>query len=188
MSSARGNGNGSPVGRQGHGHEDLFANSQEDFSTVGPASPPYRSIPSSSNLHNSHENDIYGAYPPSPPYKSTSRLNLSEPFMREKAEGDQPRSRREETLVGDEKPKLSVHYQENIKPFQIAGQRQDSSGDYMSSRASSYSEDESSEYDWSGEEDLVDEEAKFEKKMGLKTKPQGWGLKRYASTLHRCII
>lgn len=196
MGSAHGDGTASPVVRppleppsivrQDHGHRDLFANSQEELPRSGPTSPPYQSVPSSSNLHYTHGNNSYRTYSSVPSYRSVSHSNLSEPLM--KAERDQHEPRRGETLTEDEKPKLSVHYKENIKPFQIAGQRQDSSGDYMSSRASSFSEDDSSDYDWSGEEDLVDEEAKFEKKMGLKTKPQGWGVKRYVySCFDGCI-
>jgi len=63
--------------------------------------------------------------------------------------------------------------------------RQDS--DAFSSRASSIAptdEDDSSDYDWSGEEDLVDEEAKYEKKMGKKTQRTGWGPKRYVLRSH----
>jgi hypothetical protein len=51
-----------------------------------------------------------------------------------------------------------------------------------SSRASSVAgtddEDDGSDYDWSGEEDLVDQEAKFEQQMGVKHKRTGWGFKR----------
>jgi hypothetical protein len=50
------------------------------------------------------------------------------------------------------------------------------------SRASSIAgtddEDDGEDYDWSGEDDLVDEEAKFEQKMGIKQKRKGWGFKR----------
>jgi hypothetical protein len=51
----------------------------------------------------------------------------------------------------------------------------------LSSRASSIAtddEDDDEDYDWSGEEDLVDEEAKFEQQMGIKQKRTGWGFKR----------
>jgi len=39
-------------------------------------------------------------------------------------------------------------------------------------------DDDSNHYDWSDEEDLVDEEAKFLGQMGQKTKKNGWGFKR----------
>jgi hypothetical protein len=40
--------------------------------------------------------------------------------------------------------------------------------------------EDSSQYDWSAEEDLVDEAAKFESQMGKKGKRQGWTFKRSA--------
>jgi hypothetical protein len=80
----------------------------------------------------------------------------------------------------DEKPK--VHYNDNVGPAPSYHGRNDST-DMFQSRASSvagtddeYDDDE--DYDWSGEEDLVDEEAKFEERMGVKPKKKGWGPKR----------
>ncbi|KAF9057504.1 hypothetical protein BJ165DRAFT_1397760 [Panaeolus papilionaceus] len=65
--------------------------------------------------------------------------------------------------------------------------RQDSDG--LSSRASVFAEDDDSEdYDWSDEEDLVDEEAKFTKKMGVKAKREGWGLKRIVAVLFSSLV
>ena len=40
--------------------------------------------------------------------------------------------------------------------------------------------EDSSEYDWSAEEDLVDEAAKFESQMGKKGKRKAWSFKRFA--------
>jgi hypothetical protein len=42
-------------------------------------------------------------------------------------------------------------------------------------------DDDSEDYDWSDEEDLVDEEAKFRGQMSLKAKKSGWGFKRSAN-------
>ncbi len=39
-------------------------------------------------------------------------------------------------------------------------------------------DDERDDYDWSGEEDLVDEEAKFEQNMGV-AKKESWGFRKY---------
>lgn len=171
-----------PAGSRGEVHEVLVATSQEELPTSSIASPPYKSVASSPNLRFllPGENNHYAEYPPSPDYQSPSRINLlEEDLMRQKDQAHQ--SQKKETFVEDERQKPSVHYSENIKPFQYAGMRQDSVGDYMSSRASSIAgtEDEDSEdYDWSGEEDLVDEEAKFEKQMGVKSKLRGWGPRR----------
>ncbi|PPQ68772.1 hypothetical protein CVT24_007714 [Panaeolus cyanescens] len=65
--------------------------------------------------------------------------------------------------------------------------RQDS--DAFSSRASILTEDEDSEeYDWSDEEDLVDEEARFTRKMGVKAKREGWGFKKIISVLFSSLV
>jgi hypothetical protein len=42
-------------------------------------------------------------------------------------------------------------------------------------------EDDGEDYDWSAEEDLEDQAVEFEKHMGIKRKPQGWGFRRYIS-------
>lgn len=42
-------------------------------------------------------------------------------------------------------------------------------------------DDDDEMYDWSDEEDLVDEEAKFDKKMGKKKAKKGWGVWTYVS-------
>ncbi|PPQ77268.1 hypothetical protein CVT25_010850 [Psilocybe cyanescens] len=62
--------------------------------------------------------------------------------------------------------------------------------DIFSSRASSIAgtDDESEDYDWSDEEDLVDEEAKFGKQMGQKTVRKGWGIRRIISLLFSSLI
>ncbi|KIK65665.1 hypothetical protein GYMLUDRAFT_159395 [Collybiopsis luxurians FD-317 M1] len=49
-------------------------------------------------------------------------------------------------------------------------------------------EEDDSDYDWSGEDDLVDEEAKFEHKMGVQRKKTGWGLKRIITLLFSSLI
>jgi hypothetical protein len=103
---------------------------------------------------------------------------LEEELMKEKGQVHKE-SKRGETLSEDEKQKPSVHYSENIKPLQYGAVRQES--DLMSSKASSaagHDDEDSEDYDWSGEGDLVDEEAKFEKKMGVKPKARGWGPRR----------
>ncbi|KAJ6543841.1 Mechanosensitive ion channel-domain-containing protein [Mycena capillaripes] len=44
------------------------------------------------------------------------------------------------------------------------------------------------EYDWSDEEDLVDQEAKFEERMGNGPKKTGWGFKRILTLLFSSLI
>lgn len=79
------------------------------------------------------------------------------------------------TQTGTQKP--SVHYHEDVLISSFA------TGSYLGfpksdSRQSSDDEDEEDEFDWSGDEDLNNEEAKFEKKMGVKIKSRGWGIIR----------
>lgn len=169
------------AGRRGESHEYFLAASQEELHASGATSPSYHPTPCSSNHRLiPDENDPYAQYPPLSSHPSSSRAKLLDDTSMGEKDEIHPPPPREEAPTEDEKPKPSVHYQENIKPFQLSKMRMDSSGDYMSSRASSFTEpeDDLEEYDWSGEEDLVDEEAKFEKQMGVRSKPQGWGIRR----------
>lgn len=65
---------------------------------------------------------------------------------------------------------------ENTPPYPYSRQDSDATG----SLSIATDEDDSENYDWSDEEDLVDEEAKFRGQMGQKTKKSGWGFKRSA--------
>jgi hypothetical protein len=57
--------------------------------------------------------------------------------------------------------------------------RTESGFDSIRSQSPSFAgtDDEDEDYDWSGEEDLVDEEAKFEQNMGV-AKKQRWGFRK----------
>jgi hypothetical protein len=81
--------------------------------------------------------------------------------------------------------KPTVHYADNVNVdspslsyqtrFGTLGEPPDRPPiDRPSSVTGTDDEDEDEDYDWSGEDDLVDEEAKFEQKMGIKTTPKGW--------------
>lgn len=76
-----------------------------------------------------------------------------------------------------------VHYPDNIddeKPRR-PGYHTSASADAFSPRplSSAGTDDDSDEYDWSGEDDLVDEEAKYEKKMGVSdVRHNHWGIRR----------
>ncbi|KAI0824686.1 Mechanosensitive ion channel-domain-containing protein [Trametes gibbosa] len=84
------------------------------------------------------------------------------------------------------KSKHAVHYEDMPSP---PADRFDP--EPISSRASSIAgtddEDEESSYDWSGEEDLVDEEAKFEHAMGVKKKRR-FGCVRLITLLFSTLI
>lgn len=82
--------------------------------------------------------------------------------------------------------KPTVHYHQDTNspaPEYAGGPSRANSFPFHHSRQSSYAtsddgEDDDEDYDWSAEEDLVDEEAKFESQMGIKQKGKGWGPKR----------
>ncbi|KIJ56591.1 hypothetical protein M422DRAFT_149686 [Sphaerobolus stellatus SS14] len=68
---------------------------------------------------------------------------------------------------------------------------------YAHSLADTDDGEEDEDYDWSTDEDLVDQEAKFEQKLGLNKPKKGWGPKRIAtfflstlvgSTVLSCVI
>lgn len=112
-----------------------------------------------------------------PPYKSRSRVDLVD-------EKDHRMGSGEDEKAAMNKP--SVHYPDNLShgptpAYTVKPVRVDSGG-ALSSKAPSLAgtddEEEEEDYDWSDEEDLVDEEAKFEKKMGVKQKPRGWSCTR----------
>jgi hypothetical protein len=85
----------------------------------------------------------------------------------------------------------SHHYDDKKVRYEIPARfhHRNESGDFTHSpahsRASSVAgtddEDDGSDYDWSGEDDLIDEETKFEERMGIKQKKKGWGPKRFVT-------
>lgn len=148
------------------GHHNIFVTSTDEVREPLP-SPPYRRVATSSQA------DLGSL---SPPYTSQHRLpidDMSEEKLDEKPSSDekvQPKTVHYPENVGRRPPGLGAlprfESQENSIPPSIAGTDDES---------------EESDYDWSAEEDLVDEEEKFEKKMGVKPKRKGWGLMRSAS-------
>ncbi|OJA15633.1 hypothetical protein AZE42_04844 [Rhizopogon vesiculosus] len=134
-------------------------NSEEDQFVNSTPSPPYRRVPSTSQLV---------LDPSSPPYRS--HINLASSYemdayrpQHDRQESGIPPSERSVTQVGSPLHKPSVHYPEDVNsppaPSYFNGHKTES-------HASSDEEEEEEEFDWSGDEDLHDEEAKFEKKMG----------------------
>ncbi|KAF9246905.1 Mechanosensitive ion channel-domain-containing protein [Melanogaster broomeanus] len=87
--------------------------------------------------------------------------------------------------------KPTVHYPEDV--YHGPSPLYYNSPPRVESRAPSVAgtedEDEDEEdFDWSGEEDLLDEEAKFEKQMGVKLKSQRWGFWRVFTLLFSSLI
>lgn len=149
-----------------HPH-DIFVTSTEEVQGSQQSLPTYRRVATSSQvaLDSRSFTELE-----TPPYRS--RLNLGE---RNEKSADSP-------MAEDEKaPLKGVHYPSGLNSppaHRPAIIRTESDAPSVAGTDEEYEED--SDYDWSGEEDLVDEEVKFEEQMGKKKKPKGWGPKRYA--------
>jgi hypothetical protein len=108
---------------------------------------------------------------PSPLYKefpSTSMANVA---------GESERPPEDSDL--DIKPR-AVQFPSNVevKPV-IEKEIQAQTPHYAHSIAETDDGEDDEDYDWSTDEDLVDQEAKFDSKFGKKPKKKGWGPKRY---------
>lgn len=152
-------------------HHDIFVTSTEEVRGSEQSPPTYHRVPTSSQvaLDSRSFTELE-----TPPYRS--RINLSE--RNEKStEMPVPGDR----FVDEKAPLKGVHYPSDLDslPHRPAIVRVDSDAPSVAGTDEEYEED--SDYDWSGEEDLVDEEAKFEEQMGKKTKQKGWGFKRYGT-------
>ena len=141
-------------------------------------SPPYQRIPNTSTvLLDTYEDEDDADDEQTPAYKSRSNLNLAESA----AMGEKAQLHAED--YDTKKP--SVHYTDDVPnpPSSIGARpgfnRFDTFDGFASSGppslAGTEDDDEDEDYDWSGEEDLLDEEAKFEQAMGVKKKATGWG-------------
>lgn len=150
-------------------------------------SPPYRPFATSSQV--ALESNFISAQD-SPAYRSRVNLGLMADYNAEKALADEKSSefidsgRPGDDDVQAAQPKPSVHYPTDVPLREGLAYQNMPPMSRMESRASSIAsaderdEDEAEDYDWSAEEDLEDQEAQFEKQMGVKSKPQGWGPKR----------
>ncbi|PSR73470.1 hypothetical protein PHLCEN_2v10762 [Hermanssonia centrifuga] len=159
---------------------ELF--STEDVENPLP-SPPYRRVASQTYLH---------PYPEeSPAYNSQSRLDLSTELSRmvEENEDQHPPSDKESEHIVDldeHKPSAkTARFREDVQsplatihplPSFVRAETFESTRSRSPSIADT--DDERDDYDWSGEEDLVDEEAKFEQNMGV-AKKESWGFRKY---------
>lgn len=161
---------------------DLFPSDYGDIDNPIPSPPYQRDLASSHLLLQDHPEH-------SPAYRSRSNLDLSATMGDQKTvdlTDDEPQ-------VVDTKRKPSVHYGEDVtspppnsaRPLFTRLESNYTDGDHgdtgsrTPSIAGTDTEDEDEDYDWSGEEDLVDEEAKFEQQMGTKKVKRPWGFRRY---------
>lgn len=144
------------------------SDNEQDLQNVQPGlpSPPYRRYPTS----------LYDDAQQTPPYQSRSQVNIH--LMTDNGKGKTPEQSRSEpdSLESHTNPvpKRSVHYPSDLKqPF--ASKRAESSDNFRTHNKApsiaSYDEYDDEDYDWSTEDDLVDEEIKkFEKEAGLRKK------------------
>lgn len=165
-------------------HLDIYPSDYTDIDNPIP-SPPYQRDPSTSHLlledHPEH----------SPAYRSRSNLDLAASMGDQKTVDlteDEPQS----AAAVDTKRKPSVHYTDDVaspppnsaRPlftrFESNFTERDVpvSGSRTPSIAGTETDEDEEDYDWSGEEDLVDEEAKFEQQMGTMKKKRPWGFVR----------
>ncbi|KAJ7755678.1 Mechanosensitive ion channel-domain-containing protein [Mycena maculata] len=127
-----------------------------------PTSPPYKPQRSRPNL-------IPDSNPsPSPSYRSTT-------FMLGAVEDEKGKTR------------ASVHYPADISAPDHP-EHDHHSAPHSAASSVVGTDDEDEDYDWSDEEDLVDEEAKFEERMGNPHKKSGWGFKRIFTSLFSTLI
>ena len=151
---------------------DFFLTPDPDIQGSIP-SPPYRRDPSSTTLPAVSYQDE------SPAYRSRSDLNL--PSMSdEKLPQPSPDTK--------EATKPSVQFPDDVESPPLEDRRPSQFSRFESSaiagelRAPSLAgtddEDSVDDYDWSGEEDLVDEEAKFEQSIGVRTMSESFGMGR----------
>ncbi|KAG5635453.1 hypothetical protein H0H81_011192 [Sphagnurus paluster] len=147
------------------------------------SSPPYEQSASTNNLQEPQDSP---AYYPSPTVPGVSK----EKEKKASVTDDESETLPDEFDTSKSRP--TVHYIDQLNPDAApapAYTRSDSA-DITSRPSSIATDDEDSEdYDWSGEEDLADEEANFEERMGLrKTERKGWGFKRIITLLFSTII
>ena len=94
---------------------------------------------------------------------------------------DRPHVVRYPDELGIKLPRRQNDHSYTVEPLEEPEQSRTFSGGKQSTM---YTEDEASDndekYDWSDEDDLVDEQAKFEEKLGAKkAKKKTWGIRRY---------
>ena len=163
--------------------DTLGVASNEDINNPLP-SPPYRAFPSSSNLVEA----LHGQNTPAYRSRVDLMVDYRESVLDEKINDVGIERPGDDDDLKDAQPKPSVHYPAHVNEASAPGYFQHTPPK-LESRASSilgiddeHENGEGDDYNWSGEEDLEDQQAEYEKHLGVKLKPQGWGIKRYSST------
>ncbi|KAG8992340.1 hypothetical protein FRB94_011709 [Tulasnella sp. JGI-2019a] len=190
----------------------------ENFSSNVPATPPYRRDPSTSQLdlgsrmppdyrseyavstkgHNEHDSeDEY----PSEKGRGWAEVKGVNEYSHLRNDSEVQSEDEQAQFATASSTRKGVHYPDtdggrlhNITPrakrFSInnEGQHHKTHSRASSVVSSDVDDDDDEIYDWSDEEDLVDEEAKFEKKMGLDKPKKGWGLWRFITFFFSTLI
>lgn len=167
-------------------HSDRLFGIDNDFQPALP-SPPYKQFASTSHLPLEYDAQT-------PPYHSSQDQPLMsdhDQLVDEKKFQFEPEPERTQKRDQDHKTKHSVHYPADVdapayrsrapSDFTASGDANaaglERPGLFGHGRQDSFAtdvSDEDEDYDWSAEEDLIDEETKFEERMGRKTRPRGW--------------
>lgn len=172
-----------PTQRRRPAHIELFSASNDALDIENPLpSPPYRRDPSRTNLY-------LGPYAEqSPAYKSRSNVDLydeSSAMVDHKRDHDHDHQSDHDDHNGKSTMKMARFDNDVASPLPSTHPippfaRTESGFDSVNrSRSPSIvdTDEEDEQYDWSGDEDLVDEEAKFEQNMGV-AKKQRWGFRK----------
>ncbi|KAJ8072898.1 hypothetical protein AAF712_005072 [Marasmius tenuissimus] len=198
--------------------DPLLSTSTEDLGASQgsvTSAPPYRAQPSASNtnLNELFVNSPYSEYPPSPAYRSRVDMHDEEDRndvhdeKRGHDDHDDPQGMSEKPKVRYMEPKTEraaspVYHNQppavpnhpslpSVPPFTVPRPYASGTGSGPPSTIGTDEEDdgiEDSDYDWSGEEDLVGEETKMEEKFGVKAKKKGWSFKRIVTLLFSTLI
>ena len=143
--------------------------SMDDFHHSLPT-PPYRAFPSSSNLVLEDFQRLQ-----SPAYRPRVDLTDDENYdgKYDVHETESPGDRAD---IVD--AKSTVHYPHQLPGY--APPMPDAIAPSMIGTDEEHEDEEDGEdYDWSADEDLDEQQVEFEKQMGIKRKPRGWGFTRY---------
>lgn len=143
------------------------------------ASPPYRALSGSvSQVHLDQPLPAYHGSDPMIDYRYPGEKSGSSSHGYES-----PRA----VTVGEEhepRPKPTrVHYPSDVYqappvPSVLPPKLESRASSVGGGTDDEHDEQDGEDYDWSGEEDLEQNELEFEQKMGVKSPPKGWGIKR----------
>lgn len=178
--------------RSSHPHPPDLQLNDHEFDDSLP-SPAYRQYPSTSNLHHTNTNEeavpayIMDTDTEQPTKTLEKARKIPEKDVDRPDEGDVNKITDEEEEEHVQTATARVHYPQDLpalpSPIYLPKKTTGETDSRTSSVIGTDDEDddgldEDDEYDWSGEEDLVDEEAKFERQMKSDGRVKRWGPRR----------